>query len=221
VPPLPVVPSVIRLDYKQVYVENANILNRIFFKYAGAVSQADCATFVVTAASYWPTSMFSVNAVLSQVTATDLSSLSGARAVTAVNFPGTLATPDLPAEVSFDMEYVIARRYRGGKPKTFLTGRPASDLSDEERWLAARITSNVSNWQTFINNVATHAPAGMGALTHVSVSYYAGFTVITNPITHRARNVPSLRGAPVVDTIIGYKGDARPGSQRRRALQGS
>jgi hypothetical protein len=50
----------------------------------------------------------------------------------------------------------------------------------------------------------------------VNVSYYNGFTVVTNPTTGRARNVPTLRGTPVVDTVTGIVARVQVGSQRRR-----
>jgi hypothetical protein len=53
--------------------------------------------------------------------------------------------------------------------------------------------------------------------THVNVSYYQGFTVVTDPITGRARNVPKLRsGGPLVDVISSVTARPIVGTQRRR-----
>jgi len=79
------------------------------------------------------------------------------------------------------------------------------------------LSAAITQWNLFMTAVltGTNWPAA-GTLTHVNVSYYAGNTPVQNPITHRWRNVPNPRGAPVVDPIIGYTPENGIGSQRRR-----
>jgi hypothetical protein len=53
----------------------------------------------------------------------------------------------------------------------------------------------------------------------VSVSYYEGFTSVTNPITGRTKDVSKLRtGGPVVDVVSAIIVANGPKSQRRRNL---
>jgi hypothetical protein len=55
----------------------------------------------------------------------------------------------------------------------------------------------------------------MGTLAHVNLSYYKGFTNVTNS-SGRERAVPTYRDAALVDPVTGYFGKAIMGSQRRR-----
>jgi hypothetical protein len=58
--------------------------------------------------------------------------------------------------------------------------------------------------------------AGAGTLSHVSLSYFSGFTVITSPTTGRARNVPTVRSSPLIDPVVTLKTQTSIGTQRRR-----
>jgi hypothetical protein len=58
--------------------------------------------------------------------------------------------------------------------------------------------------------------SGASSLAQVNVSYYKGFTVVTSPTTGRARNVPTLRSAPVVDAVTAQAVRTSIGTQRRR-----
>jgi hypothetical protein len=88
--------------------------------------------------------------------------------------------------------------------------------------------STRQNWSTaFVGDVTAAltsafaaiigASAGGTTITqHVNVSYYAGFTVVTSPTSGRARNVPTLRSSPHVDTITSFAVSQRIANQRRR-----
>jgi hypothetical protein len=116
------------------------------------------------------------------------------------------------------IQFNIARRYRGGKPKIFLPAGVAADISNTNTWGSTFLATANTDWAAFAAAVLAAGWTGAGTLTHVNVSYYTGFTVVTNPVTHRARNVPTLRGAPVVDTVISYAAEVDIASQRRRNL---
>lgn len=128
----------------------------------------------------------------------------------------------LPAETAILVSMQIQRRYRGGKPRMYIPGAPADALSgglDANKWDAA----NVANWGTDFLNFTTDVKTTWGTIVItnlVNVSYFQGFTVVINPITGRARNVPTLRAVPVVDVIQSFDINPRPASQRRRSLQG-
>jgi hypothetical protein len=126
--------------------------------------------------------------------------------------------PSVPAEVAIVVSQHIARRYRGGKPRTYLAGAQRSGLASPQLWDPAYVTQIDAAWQTFLAAViSTYGSLAIASI--VNVSYFRGFTVVINPITGRARNVPTLRGAPVVDVITSHHVNPRPGSQRRRSLQ--
>jgi hypothetical protein len=219
-PPLPDVPGVVKVDLWQAYGNNKRILNRIHFGFTGSLSVSDAMAWAATIDSYWDTSIFHPDHSLQGVLLTDLTTTSGAVGYDYTTHAGTFSGTPLPAEVAMSIEYLIARRYRGGKPKSFLTGCITAMQHDEETWDDAHIASRIAGWDTFLANSMSHAPAAVGTVRKVSVSYYSGFHVVTSPITGRARNVPTVRTTPVVDDITGYRGDPHIASQRRRS-QGS
>lgn len=203
---------------------NPNIIWRRYFRYSGAVSAADAITLANNAVNSWAGTIQGVtttNCQLANAVVTDLASATGSQATSTVAaVTGTSAGTQGPEDVAFIMKNRILRRYRGGHSRVYLPS-PAMNLATAQTWLGTYITSVTSAYQNWLTNFTTlSVPAGVGTLTHVNVSYFSGFTVVTNPITHRARNVPSLRGAgPTVDTVTGTVANPKIGTQRRRIQQ--
>lgn len=115
-----------------------------------------------------------------------------------------------------------SRRFRGGHSRLYLGGLPQTVLQDPQHWTAAIVTTMTGRWDAFMDDItdALTLPI-MGVTRQVTVSYFEGFTVVTNPITHRARNVPTLRGAPLVENVVNVHVSNKVASQRRRNLQSS
>jgi len=222
-PALPAVPSVVRVDLNQSMGEDVHVLNRLFYHFGGALSNADAATWANTIqtdmGTDWAGAVHSDWGLL-EVVVTDLTSATAAVGIAASTVIGSEPGTVLPAEDSMVFEYKVARRYRGGKPKSFTTGHVSARMLDPQRWAPAQLSALLSQWTTFLGHIASHAPAAVGAVTHVNVSYFSGFTVVISPTTGRARNVPTLRGSPVVDTVIAVTADPKIGAQRRRSQQG-
>jgi hypothetical protein len=146
----------------------------------------------------------------------DLSSSSGATAVANTSWAGTRAGTEIAAQVAMDIRYLIARRYRGGKPKGFWPFGVQADQVDVSHWVTAFASTSATDFAAFITAIVGAGWAGAGTLTHVNVSYYAGFTAIARP-PFRTRNVNTLRpGGPITDLVTGYQADTQFGSQRRR-----
>jgi hypothetical protein len=115
------------------------------------------------------------------------------------------------------MAHQIARRYRGGKPKSFFPWGVVTDFSSPQLWTSAFANSATGDYATFIAAVRAIAAGSTTLSNYVNVSYFSGSTVVINPVTGRARNVPTLRtGGPVVDSIVASTANTRIGSQRRR-----
>jgi hypothetical protein len=114
------------------------------------------------------------------------------------------------------VNYLISRRYRGGKPRAYLPWGDAGQLTSRQSWSGTFVTAVDSAFSTFYAAVIGLSAGSTTITDHVNVSYYDGFTVVTDPVTHRARNVPTLRGTPIVDVILSFAANPRPGSQRRR-----
>jgi hypothetical protein len=150
------------------------------------------------------------------VAAEDLSSATGAVAVGTITNAGSRAGGAIAPGTSLMIQFLIARRYRGGKPKIFLPLGVSSDITAGAVWASALLSSTITGWNAMIASIVAAGWTAAGTLSQVSVSYYNGFTVVTNPVTHRARNVPTLRVAPTVDTVTGISVETELASQRRR-----
>jgi hypothetical protein len=114
------------------------------------------------------------------------------------------------------VNYVIGRRYRGGKPRSYFPWGTVADLQGRQNWTAGFLTNVNTNLATAFAAMIG-ANAGSTVVTaHVNVSYYLGSKVVIDPITGRAHNVSIARDVPVVDTIDSFKTSPTVASQRRR-----
>ncbi len=220
-PALPPVPKVVRVDFHMSLGGNANMQNRVFFQYAGALTQADAQTWVNAIATDWVTSAMShMTTLISLVstTLTDLTSSSAAQAISGNTGVGTNATAGPVGGLAFVVKKKIARRYRGGHPKDYLPGIPSGNLFSAESWSAATLAAVVTDYNAFITAALGHVPAAAGPATHVNVSYFSGFVNKLFP-SGREHPVPVARVTPLIDAVIGISANARPASQRRRNLQ--
>jgi hypothetical protein len=220
-PALPSVPKVIRFDLRQSYQGNVGIRNRLFISYSGTLSNADLTTLCNTVATSYGTNIKPLQNVqhsLIGVDGTDLTSSSAAQVVTTQSQVGTVNVGNVPDAVAAIIKFKIARRYRGGHPRFYLTGRDISQFSVTDTFTAGFISSLASGFQAWITAIETAPPAAVGTLVHVNVSYFLGFTNKTFP-SGRVHPVPTLRGTPVVDTVLSYSVNPKPGSQRRRTQQ--
>ena len=221
-PALPAVPGVIRVTIPFKYGGDTSCLNRLYIHYAGtAPTPAQLQTFADSVSTAWGAQIKSLctgDVVQNPIQCTDLSSSTGAVASGTTSNTGTRAGAGNPAGIACMIQFLIARRYRGGKPKVFLPAGVAPDILTPQTWTAAFLTAVTNQWATFIADILIAGWAAAGTLTHVNVSYYAGNTPVQNPITHRWRNVPTLRGAPVVDPVLGYSTETGIASQRRRNM---
>jgi hypothetical protein len=153
---------------------------------------------------------------LGRVHAIDLSSPTGAEGDWLGAVAGTNTDPPNALDVAQVVSYEIARRYRGGHPRGYWPLGSAAALSTPQRWEPTYLASIQSNMEDFFGGLPGHVWSGGGTLQHVNVSYFSGFTVVTDPITGRARNVPTVRGTPLVDAVTAYVARAHIGTQRRR-----
>lgn len=219
-PALPAAPGVIKVTLGFTIGVDTTAQSSFHVHYSGtAPTDADLVAFCTSVANSWNTNMpltYPTANSLTSVNAEDLSSSTGAVGHQNVSIPGTNGGGITANSVALMIQFLIARRYRGGKPKVFLPIGAASDITTGGVWLPAFITAVQTDWSAFMAGVLSAGWTGAGTLTQVSVSYYSGFTVVTNPITHRARNVPTLRGTPIVDPVLAISVEPGIASQRRR-----
>jgi hypothetical protein len=219
-PPLPNVPNGLRVDLDWSAGLDTTALTRLHFIYSGsAPATADCAAFALDFTNSFTAhlaSLCSGNNNLEQVVVTDIASNTGAQGQHAGPFVGTRAGSNLTGATAVLMNHQIARRYRGGKPRSYLPFFVSADLVGAGGWQSTAVAAMNTGWAAFI---AAVIPATSGSTTIealANVSYYQGYNAATITPSGRAKNHPKLRGAPLVDLITGSTCNNKPASQRRR-----
>ena len=218
--PLPPVANVFQFNLVYGLGSDLTAENRLFFRWSG--TSPDTAAAISLAAhvgagwtSFWAP-LFPDSTALLTVEATDLTSLSGAQGTSVIDSDGTRGSPELGAATALLVSMSLERRYRGGKPRTYWAAGLQTDLQTPQTWTSAFIAAAQTAANDFAAYVAAGASGGTALGAQVNVSYYEGFTVVTNPLTGRARNVPTRRTTPEVDNITLWTPNLHLGSQRRR-----
>lgn len=218
-PALPAAAGVVRLAMKGT-TGTVPWLSRVFLHYSGTPpTAAQLNTFTALAITSYGTNLKSLaygGVVLSECDATDLTSATGAVGISTGSTAGTRAGTAIDSAACAVISYEIARRYRGGHPRGYWPFGVANDLNATNAWSAAFVTACNTGFNNWIAALVAGGWAGAGTIAQVNVSYYNGFTVVTNPITHRARNVPTLRVSPTIDTVTAILTRPSVGTQRRR-----
>jgi hypothetical protein len=223
-PPTPPVddPTCIKIEFDTS--DDAAVLatSRFFCSYSGsAPSVADLNTLATAVSAAWGTHIAgAVNTEysLTGVKITDLSSDTGAVGVWAGSIAGaTGSSGNLPASACVLINHTIARRYRGGRPRTYLCAGCASDLAGSNTWAEDFRTSTLEGWEGFVAEVQATTGVGITGLAISNISFYESFTAVLNPITGRTKDVSKLRvDGPLVDPITLSSIAVKVASQRRR-----
>jgi hypothetical protein len=221
-PPLAAVPKVVKFAFHHTFQEDTDVVNDIFLQYSGVMSGVDLLTVLTTVSGAWDANVMnhlSNSLVHIESHATDLSSSTSPTAdIASTTAGGDTTHPSLAANSAIVVSQHIARRYRGGHPRKYLAGMHSNMLQDVQTLNASFITAMSTGWTAFEAACTAAPPAAVGTLTHVSVSYFSGFTNHTYP-SGRVRPIPTPRGTPLVDPIIAFTVKPHIGSQRRRTLQ--
>lgn len=207
----------VRLNYTGSGVEEFG--SRFYLSYSGAAPTAsNCATIASDISGAWGTHIASLVATyygLAEVDVLDIATVTGASGQYSTVVDGSRGTGLIPLSVAMNTEFTISRRYRGGKPRMFWPPGIESDLSDNAHWAGSFVTAVTTGVEAFFNEIEALSVGSVGTLAHVNLSYYKGFTNITNS-SGRERAVPTYRDSALLDTITGYNAKALVGSQRRR-----
>lgn len=217
-PPLPASPCVrIRLDYTQNDGFEAG--SRFFLSYSGAAPTAgNCSTLATDVKDAWVTNLAPLIGEyfsLTEVDALDIASDSGASGQWTGSAAASRSGTTLPVQAATNIEYDIARRYRGGKPRMFLPPGVGADQLDGGHWDTAYIDDVNAGILAFFEELEALSIGAIGTLAHVNLSYYQGFTNVTNS-SGRTRAAPKYRASALVDPVESYACKALIGSQRRR-----
>jgi hypothetical protein len=193
--------------------------SRFFLKYSGGTpTTADLNTLATDVATAWASHIAPVvrsTESLVTVTCTDLSSDTGAEGVATVSHAGSLSGDSLPANAAALVNHSVARRYRGGRPRTYLRCGVAESLATANEWTTSFQADVLAAWQAWIAAVLALTGFGFTLLDDVNVSWFSGNRVFTTP-SGRARNIPVPRDTPIIDNITNSSVPQKVSSQRRR-----
>lgn len=219
-PALPNVSKVLKVALSGTFSSGQVWLSRFYIGYTGtAPLVADLVTFNTAVATAYgadlKTLLPPVN-VLTQIETIDLTSPTSAVAIDTVSVAGTRSGSPVPAQVCLVSSYEIARRYRGGHPRGYWPWGVQTDIASAGSWATAFTSACTTGLNSFFTALVAAGWSGAGTLSQKNVSYYSGFTVVTNPVTGRARNVPTLRVTPLQDPVTSIVSRISYGTQRRR-----
>jgi len=217
-PPLPASPCVrVRLIYNEGVGGEGG--NRFYLSYSGsAPTGANCTTLAGDIAAAWNSDIAPLvdgAYALEEVDVLDIATDSGLSGQWTGSHAGTKTGSSLPASAATNVEFGIARRYRGGKPRMYLPPSTSGDLASITSWSNTFVGDVNTGVVAFFAAIAALSVGAMGTLAHVNLSYYKGFTNVANS-SGRERAVPTYRDAAILDTITGYSTKVIVGSQRRR-----
>ncbi len=221
-PPLPNVPQVCRVKFEFDVGSDHNVGATWHLKYTGGPPtvgdlNAYATDFVTFGATAFPALMHPSRS-FEAVEITDLTSPTSAQGIFAASHVGTRAGVELAAQTCALVGLGIARRYRGGKPRNYWPFGIGADLADPQTWQSSLVTLVEGNLETLLGSMlgASHGTTVFTSL--VSISYYAGFTVVIGP-SGRARNKSTVRGGAIpVDVANSIVMNPKPAAQRRRQL---
>lgn len=216
--PLPDIPCVrVRMIYNEGAPAEGG--NRFYLSYSGsAPTGANCATLASDIATAWAANLGPLvdgTYVLEEVDVLDIATDSGLSGQWTGSHAGGKTGASLSANAASNIEFGIARRYRGGKPRMYLPPSTSPDLISVTHWNNTYVAALSSGAAAFFAALEALSVGSMGTLAHVNLSYFKGFHNITNS-SGRERAVPTYRDVALHDNITGYFGKAVVGSQRRR-----
>jgi hypothetical protein len=216
--PLPDIPCVrVRPIWNEAQPGEGGV--RFYLSYTGsAPTGPNCTTLATDVAAAWATHLsplWTSQTSLNEVDVLDIATDSGKSGVWAGSNAGSRAGTTIPVQCTDNVEFNIDRRYRGGKPRFYLPAGVEGDLATEAKWGSSYITEVNAAVLAFFAEIAALSIGAMGTLAHVNLSYYKGFTNITNS-SGRERAVPTYRATALHDVVQGYAMKAVIGSQKRR-----
>lgn len=209
-PPLPVVPNVIKCVVECIGNDGRLAANVFHMTYSGGPpASGDCDTIAEDLWNAWVTNFTPTQPAqtsLSLITVTDLSTDLGGQGSydnSGTPVPGTSTHGMLPLHTCFLLSKFVAYRYRGGHPRSYLPIGTTNDLNDDGDWKGSSYAPWVTAWFQFVDAImgGTYGPATVAQ--ECAVSYkHAGEPRVT----------PLVMDIPV----DGYSGSEKLATQRRR-----
>lgn len=216
--PLPDI-SCVRVRLVYTMADGTLAGSRFYLSYSGsAPSGANCITLAGDVAAAWNSdiaALVNADVTLTEVDVLDIATNTGLSGQWTGSHVGTRSGSAPPIMCAANVEFGIARRYRGGKPRMYWPPGVDSDLNTTSMWAGAYQSAMQTAVGNFFAAVTASSVGSMGTLTHVNLSYYSGFTNHTST-SGRERAVPTYRATALHDNITAYFMKGVIGSQRRR-----
>jgi len=221
-PALPPVNHVLRVRQLWRVGTDLEVFTHHYLEYSGGPpTPADCALIATDYQGFVSSNFLALipaTTTLEAATVEDLTSSSGAVGTGGTAIVGTSTGHPGPGSLATNVQSLILRRYRGGKPRCMWPIGTADDLTTPQTWKTTYLSSFITAHNSFATAVLAITAGTTAMVSFVNVSYFEGFMVVTNPVTGRARNVPKLRpGGPVTDLVPSFAVHSNVGQVRRRA----
>lgn len=203
-PALPAIANVVKVEIIGSY-GSTSFANIFHVKYTGSPDPAANLDLLNAVEASYHTRFgprVSNQVTITEAIATDLTSDTAPRSEIAPSgHAGSLTGTPLPASVSMVISWAIARRYRGGHPRTYLPGQTADSMDGEGLWLGATTAASAAAAADFKADIAGASISGYSAIELGSVSYFTGGV---------------RRVTPIFDAFLVGTCHSRIDSQRRR-----
>ena len=135
---------------------------------------------------------------------TDFTSASGLSSFIAAGGAGSDSGPTLPIQVAVETAFHINRRYRGGKPRAYLSGVGEPRQSSPTQWHGTFVSGLDTAWNAWIN--------GFGSYTYTFGSSTHGIDAVN--YSRFSGNVE--RPTAAIDGLVSAHTNVGISSQRRR-----
>lgn len=220
--PLKPVPNVLRIRLLFTIGGKPNQGIRFFSRWSGSTPSASslttlCGQIAVAAVTHL-IPLIHPSTSLTEVIIEDLTSSTAATGSASGVNAGTRTGAQLPADVAFVSSYEIARRYRGGHPRSYLPFGVDTDLTTSQLWKLTAVTDFVAGLEAFFATVGTSSAGGTTIGAHVAISYFKGFTIRTR-VPYRPQVLNTPRTTPLVTDVTSIAGRRGVGSFRKRRFK--
>jgi hypothetical protein len=218
--PLPDIPCV-RIQLGYTTVTSTKMGNRIYFSYTGGPpSGADLNSLATAIEGAWAAHLASLvnnEMSLTNVVVEDIASYTGSTGAWSGISGGTRSGTQPPLQLAFNLQYQIARRYRGGKPKGYWPFGVDADMANAGQWSGTLASAVQSQFGAFITALGGLSEPSIALANHVNLSFKHLFTNITNS-SGREHAVPTYRATALHDLVVSYIAHLEISSQRRRRV---
>lgn len=222
-PAPPSVPNVLKFTWLFSLTDDNPVTARQFFSYTGGPpTDADCDSLANSAWAHWGGDLINYLSSTFTLTGADVVDLSSPTAGTGTflaDAVGGHGSPPVTNGVATLVNAAIARRYRGGKPRTYWPMGTTADKNDDRTWSSTYIAAVQAAYVAFIAAMLATTAGTTALAAHVNVSYYSGFNTVGPLLDGKYKYPPKYRAVPIVDPILSTAINPVFGSQRRRVTR--